>query len=88
MSRIAQCPEIQAKIIVPSLINELNSTDGKKKMVALAALNRLLHIVHQGGALPTLITLLQEGSLDRQLIACVILGSGPIGEQALIKVIY
>ena len=86
LSRIAQCPEIQAKIIVPSLVNELNSADGKKKVAALAALNRLLYIVHQGGALPALVTLLQEGVLDRQLIACIILGSGVIGEQALIKV--
>ena len=43
-------------------------------------------MIKYGGGLPVLVSLLQDGSLDRQLIASTILGAGPLGEQTLIKV--
>ena len=86
LNLLAQFPEIQARIIVPSLLNDLASGDNKKRTASLAAMNRMFAMVKYGGGLPVLISLLQDGSLDRQLGASTILATGPIGEQTLIKV--
>lgn len=86
LNQLAQVPEIQARIIVPALLNDLGTTDNKKRIASLAALNRTLGMVKMGGGLPMLISLLQEGSLDRQLVASTILGAGPVGESTLLKV--
>lgn len=84
---LAQVPEIQARVIVPSLLNDFNSNDSKKKYASLAALNRLLIMTKYGGGLPVLVNLLLEGSLDRQLIVSTILGCGQSGEQAILKIL-
>ena len=86
LNQLAQVPETQARIIVPALLNDLGTTDNKKRIASLAALNRMLGMVKMGGGLPILISLLQEGSLDRQLVASTILAAGPVGESALLKV--
>ena len=86
LNLLAQCPEILTRVIVPSLLNSFGSNDQKKKYSSLAALNRMFGMVKFGGGLPVLIPLLNEGVLDRELIASTILASGPIGEQTIIKV--
>ena len=65
LNQIAQNPEIMARVIVPSLLNDFNGSDNKKKYSSLAALNRLFLMAKYGGGLPILINLLQEGTLDR-----------------------
>lgn len=47
-----------AKVIVPSLLNDFNASDNKKKYASLAALNRLFIMTKYGGGLPILINLL------------------------------
>ena len=86
LNLLAQCPEILTRVIVPSLLNSFGSNDQKKKYSCLAALNRMFGMVKFGGGLPALIPLLNEGMLDRELIASTILASGPIGEQTILKV--
>lgn len=88
LNLLAQCPEVQARVIVPSLLNSLNSTDSKKKYTSLAALNRMFGMVKYGGGLPVLINLLNESNIEKELITSTILASGPIGEQTLLKVIF
>lgn len=83
---LAQWPEIQAKVIVPSLLSTFGTSDPKKKFSALAALNRMFGMIKYGGGLPVLINLLNEGYLDRELITSTLRASGPQGEQTLLKV--
>jgi len=64
----------------------LNSPDPKKKHSSLAALNRMYGMIRYGGGLPVLISLLNQGNLDKELLASCILASGPSGEQVLLKV--
>jgi len=87
LNRLAQVPEIQARVIVPSLLNSLSSGDSKKKYSSLAALNRMFGMIRYGGGLPVLINLLNEGNIEREIIASCIMASGPSGEQTLLKVI-
>lgn len=63
------------------------STNPKVRTMAVAALNRMYGLVWEGGALPVLLTLMQEGTVDRQLIACTIRSCGKLGEHTLIKLI-
>lgn len=86
LNKLARCPEIQASIIVPALINELSTVDAKRRLHALAAMNRMSGAISRGGAVPLLVTLMLEGSLDRSLIASTLLAAGELGEQALLKV--
>lgn len=86
LNRLAQVPEIQARVIVPSLLNSLSSPDSKKKYSSLAALNRMFGMIKYGGGLPVLINLLNEGNIEREIIASCIMASGPAGEQTLLKV--
>jgi len=88
LNQLAQNPEILARVIVPSLLNDFNTNDAKKKYASLAALNRLFVMTKVGGGLPILINLLQEGNMDRQLIISTILACGPSGENAILKVIF
>lgn len=48
-------------------------------------LNRLGSLVWEAGGLPILVNLIEEGSVDRQLVASVLRTSGDEGEQLLIK---
>lgn len=86
LNKLAQWPEIQAKVIVPSLLSTFGANDQKKKFSALAALNRMFGMIKYGGSLPVLINLLTEGYLDRELIASTLRAAGPQGEQTLLKV--
>ncbi|KRW98893.1 Armadillo-type fold [Pseudocohnilembus persalinus] len=85
LNKLAQTEEIQLSVIIPSLLNDINTGEPKKKVQSLAAMNRMFSLVYKAGGLPLLIQLLQEGSIDRQLIVSTIRACGDVGEQALIK---
>ena len=44
-------------------------------------------LVWEAGGLPILVTLMDEGNVDRQLIASVLRTSGEEGEQLLLKLL-
>lgn len=87
LSKLATISEIQRQILVPALINDSLSTSSGLKTEAVAALGRMYSLVWEGGALPVLLQLIQEGSVERQLVACAIRGAGPIGETTLVKLL-
>ena len=62
-------------------------SDNVKKQECLALLNRLGTLVWESGGLPILVELLEEGTVDRQLLASVIRTSGEEGEQLLLKIV-
>ena|SRR5438105_4871284 len=62
-------------------------SDSIKKQECLALLNRLGSLVWESGGLPILLDLLEEGSVDRQLLASVLRTCGEEGEQLLIKIL-
>jgi hypothetical protein len=77
---------MQRLIIVSSILAQLNqSSDPIIKQECLAMLNRLGSLVWESGGLPLLIELLDQGSVDRHLVASVLRTSGFEGEQLLIK---
>lgn len=58
-----------------------------QKQELLAALNRLGSLVWESGGLPILVTMLDDGQVDRQLTASVIRTCGEEGEQLLLKLL-
>jgi hypothetical protein len=83
-----QVRAIQRIIIVPSILSQLNLSDQTiKKQELIALLNRLGSLVWESGGLPIIMDLLEEGSVDRQLLASVLRTSGDEGEDLLIKII-
>ena len=50
-------------------------------------LNRLGQLVWEAGGLPILVTLIEEGNVDRQLVASVLRTSGKEGEAILLKLL-
>jgi hypothetical protein len=88
MNSLAQTQELQLCVVIPSLLNDINSSqDPKKRISSLAALNRMKSLIWQGGALPILITILNEGQVDRQLVVSTIRACGEVGEQTLLKIL-
>jgi HEAT repeat protein len=87
LEKLAVTSLIQKNIIVPALAQDALSSNPQVKLQAIAALNRMYSVVWEGGALPVLLTLMEEGSVDRPLIACTIRACGLIGEQTLIKLL-
>ena len=87
LENLATSHVIQRSIIVPALAQDALSPDSNLRTQAVAALNRMYSVVWEGGALPVLLTLMEEGSVDRQLVACTIRSAGQIGEQTLIKLL-
>ena len=53
----------------------------------MALLNRLSILVWESGGLPIILDLLEEGSIDRQLLASILRTSGEEGEQLLLKIL-
>ena len=53
----------------------------------LAMLNRVGQLVWEAGGLPILVTLIEEGNVDRQLVASVLRTSGKEGEAILLKLL-
>jgi len=72
--------------LVPALLNELSSGDGYKKLTTVAALNRCHTLVHEAGGIPLLVNLLEEGTVERILVASAIRAAGPYGDSTLVKV--
>jgi len=54
-------------IIVPSLLSQLNANhaDSYKRQEVLSVLNRLGTLVWEAGGLPVLISMMEEGHVDR-----------------------
>lgn len=79
---------MQRLVIVPSILAQINqSHDSLTKQECLAMLNRLGTLVWESGGLPLIIELLDQGVVDRQLLASVLRTSGREGEQLLIKLL-
>ena len=57
------------------------------KIQNLAMLNRLGQLVWEAGGLPILVNFIEEGNIDRQLIASVLRTSGKEGEGILLKLL-
>lgn len=88
MSILIQMRVMQRLIIVPSILAQINqSVDPLTKQECLAMLNRLGTLVWESGGLPLIIELLDQGLVDRQLLASVLRTSGLEGEQLLIKLL-
>jgi hypothetical protein len=74
--------------VVPSILSQLNLSESTiKKQEYIALLNRLGTLVWESGGLPIIMDLLEEGSVDRQLLASVLRTSGEEGEDLLVKII-
>ncbi len=58
-----------------------------KKQECIALLNRMGTLVWESGGLPIILELLEDGTVDRQLLASVLRTSGEEGEELLIKII-
>ncbi|EGR34180.1 HEAT repeat protein [Ichthyophthirius multifiliis] len=86
-NKFAQTEEIQLLVIIPSLLNDINTGDMKKKIQSLCALNRMYSLIYKANGLPLLVNILNEGNIDRQLIVSVIRACGEIGEQTLLKIL-
>lgn len=62
-------------------------SESVKKQECVALLNRMGSLVWESGGLPILLDLLEEGTLDRQLVASVLRTSGEEGEDLLLKIL-
>lgn len=49
-------------------------------------LNRMGTLVSEAGGIPVILSLLEEGSVDRQLLASILRTSGAEGEDYLLKI--
>ena len=83
---------IQRVILVPSILSQLNTTPGQGntsylRQQNLAVLNRLGKLVWEAGGLPILVNLIEENSVDKQLVASVLRTSGDEGESLLTKLL-
>ena len=87
MNRLAETEELQLSVIIPSLLNDINSQDIRKRTQSLAALNRMYSLIWKGRSLPVLVQILNEGQIDRQLVVSTIRACGEIGEQTLLKIL-
>ena len=88
VSVLIQMRVLQRLIIAPSILAQINqSADPLVKQECLAMLNRLGTLVWESGGLPLIIDLLDQGLVDRQLLASVLRTSGLEGEQLLIKLL-
>jgi HEAT repeat protein len=87
LERLVLTNTIQRNIIVPALVQDALSPNSNLRLQAVAAINRMYSVAWEGGALPVLLNLMEEGSVDRQLLACTIRACGTPGEQALIRIL-
>lgn len=87
LERLVLTNTIQRHIIVPALVQDALSPNSSVRLQAIAALNRMYSVVWEGGAMPVLLQLIDEGVVDRQLLACTIRACGQPGEQALIRML-
>ena len=80
---------MQRVILVPSILSQLNNHNGGNlfKVENLCMLNRLGRLVWEAGGLPILVKLIEEGNIDRQLIASVLRTSGSESESLLLKLL-
>ena len=67
-------------------MNELEASSGYKKLTTMVALNHCHTLLQESGAIPMLVSILEEGSVERILVASAIRASGSYGDSTLIKV--
>ena len=87
LERLVMTNTIQRHIIVPALVQDAISQNSGLRLQAVAALNRMYSVLWEGGALPVLLDLMEEGAVDRQLLACSIRSCGQPGEQTLVRLL-
>jgi HEAT repeat protein len=87
LERLVMTNTIQRNIIVPALVQDAISPNSNLRLQAVAALNRMYSVLWEGGALPVLLDLMEEGAVDRQLLACAIRSCGNPGEQTLVRLL-
>ena len=89
LSNLLQIRAVQRVILTPSILSQLNNAGGNQqgRIENLAMLNRLGQLVWEAGGLPILVSLIEEGNVDRQLVASVLRSSGKEGETILLKLL-
>jgi len=87
LHHLLQLRQVQRIILVPAILAQLGQSDTAKKQECLALLNRLNTLVWESGGLPILVDLIEEGNIDRQLVASVLRTCGEEGEQLLLKML-
>lgn len=87
LERLVLTNTIQRHIIVPALVQDAISPNCNLRLQAVSALNRMYSVSWEGGALPIMLELMEEGAVDRQLLACTIRSFGKPGEQALTRML-
>ena len=87
LKTLAATPFIQRSIIVPAMLQELTFSDPYKKQETIAALNRCYHLIHLSGGIPELANILEDGTVERQIVASALRAAGAQGDQILIKML-
>jgi hypothetical protein len=88
LGEVLQVRPVQRIIVVPAILTQLtSSSNNQKRQECVAVLSRLGPLVWEAGGLPIVLELLEEGAVDRQLLASVLRTAGPEGEDLLIKII-
>ena len=85
LGHLARSETIMQEILIPTLANDICTGDNKKRTTALAALNRFFHLTSDPKITSSLAKLLEDGNIDRSLLASTLRSSGPEGEKELIK---
>jgi len=67
------------------MLVSLGNKETLKRLEILACLNRTYELVWEAGGLPIMLDLIQDGSIDRQMIASVIMTAGDEGQRILSK---
>ena len=89
LANLLQVRAVQRVILTPSILSQLNNAGSNQlhRVENLAMLNRLGQLVWEAGGLPILVSLIEEGNVDRQLVASVLRTSGREGEAILLKLL-
>jgi hypothetical protein len=89
MDHLSRCECILQDIIIPTVCNDLLSqtVDHRRKITALAILNRMNRLVKDQKVMSVLVKMLVEGTMDRGLLASAIRATGENGEQLLLKLL-
>ena len=68
------------------MLKELEVSTGYKKLGIITAINQCHTLIQEAGAIPMLVNLLEEGSVERIMVASAIRAAGTYGDSTLIKV--
>lgn len=81
MDHLSRCETILQEIVIPTVCNDLFSStvDSRRKVTALAILNRIHRLVKDQKVVASLMKMLVEGTLDRGLLASAVRATGEVG---------